>query len=314
MQTIIGAGGVIGNELAKALTPYTTDIRLVSRNPVKVNPGDTVLAANILNRDELENAVRGSSVVYVTVGFPYSFKKWREYWPKFIGNLVVLCKEKKFKLVFFDNVYMYDKDHLNPMDETAPINPPSKKGKVRAEIEEMVLDAVRAGEIQALIARSADYYGPGAKNNSVLYQTVIKALSEGKRATLLGGDGFKHSYTYTPDAGKATAILGNSDRAYGQVWHLPTAKDPLTGKQWVEAFAKAFDVAPKYRVISTSMLKIIGLFSSQMREIAEMNYQNDRDYVFDSGKFEREFDFSPTPYQEGVDAIMRMDFAATKSS
>ncbi len=314
MQTILGAGGAIGNELAKALTSYTTDIRLVSRNPTKVNPGDTIMAADILNRDELKKAVSGSSVVYVTVGFPYNLKKWQDRWPKLIADLVALCKDEKFKLVFFDNVYMYDKDRLNPMDETAPINPPSKKGRVRAGIEKTIMDAAREGDIQALIARSADYYGPGAKNNSVLYQTLIKPLSQGKKATVLGGDGFKHSYTFTPDAGKATGILGNSDKAYGQVWHLPTAHDPPTGKQWVEAIAKALDVPPKYRVISTTMLKFIGLFSPQMKEIAEMNYQNDRDYVFDSGKFEREFDFSPTPYKEGIDAIIRTDFGTDEKS
>jgi len=43
MQTILGAGGAIGTELAKALTKYTNKIRLVSRNPKKVNPGDELL-------------------------------------------------------------------------------------------------------------------------------------------------------------------------------------------------------------------------------------------------------------------------------
>ncbi len=32
-QTILGAGGSIGIELAKELKKYTSDIRLVSRNP-----------------------------------------------------------------------------------------------------------------------------------------------------------------------------------------------------------------------------------------------------------------------------------------
>lgn len=36
-QTVLGAGGAIGIELAKVLTPYTTNIRLVGRNPKKVN-------------------------------------------------------------------------------------------------------------------------------------------------------------------------------------------------------------------------------------------------------------------------------------
>jgi hypothetical protein len=33
MQTILGSGGAIDIELAKALTSYTTRIRLVSRHP-----------------------------------------------------------------------------------------------------------------------------------------------------------------------------------------------------------------------------------------------------------------------------------------
>ena len=45
-QTILGSGGAIGIELAKALTAYTTDIRLVSRNPKKVNPNDEVFPAD----------------------------------------------------------------------------------------------------------------------------------------------------------------------------------------------------------------------------------------------------------------------------
>ena len=40
LQTILGAGGAIGNPLAKELTQYTQRIRLVSRNPQKVNPTD----------------------------------------------------------------------------------------------------------------------------------------------------------------------------------------------------------------------------------------------------------------------------------
>ena len=35
-HTILGSTGTIGRELAKALTQYTGDIRLVSRNPKRV--------------------------------------------------------------------------------------------------------------------------------------------------------------------------------------------------------------------------------------------------------------------------------------
>ena len=76
MQTILGAGGPIGIELAKALTAYTSKIRLVNRNPVKVNETDQLLAADLSDRKKVFEAVQGSSVVYVTVGFPYNLKIW----------------------------------------------------------------------------------------------------------------------------------------------------------------------------------------------------------------------------------------------
>src|SRR5690606_15950706 len=125
MQTILGAGGAIGVELAKALIQYTDLIRLVSRNPVRVNPSDELFQADLTNKEEVRQAVKGSSVVYLTVGFPYSAKVWQEVWPKTMRNTIDACKEHQAKLVFFDNIYMYDPGFLEGMNEETPINPPS---------------------------------------------------------------------------------------------------------------------------------------------------------------------------------------------
>src|SRR5690606_39790903 len=309
MQTILGSGGAIGIELAKALKEYTDRIRLVSRNPKKVNDSDEILAADLLEPSELERAIQGSKIVYVTVGFPYSHKIWNSRWPPFINNLLDLCQKEGCKLVFFDNIYMYGKDSLNPAREDSTEDPPSKKGKVRKQIAGMIMDRAKSGKLQALIARSADFYGPSIEN-SVLLETVFKPLAKGKPANLLMSDSVVHSYTFIPDAGKATALLGNTEKAYGQIWHLPTASDPLTGKQWVEAFAQRMGMAPRYRVASKSMVRLLGLFMPLMRESVEMLYQYDRDYVFDSSKFEKEFNWKPTPYGEGIRQIIASDFQA----
>ncbi|NLA48809.1 MAG: hypothetical protein GX876_05025 [Bacteroidales bacterium] len=47
MQTILGANDTIGKALAGELTPYTDRIRLVSRNPVKINETDEFLALDL---------------------------------------------------------------------------------------------------------------------------------------------------------------------------------------------------------------------------------------------------------------------------
>jgi len=311
MQTILGAGGAIGSELAKALPQYTDHIRLVSRSPIAVNPGDELFQADITLKEDVNKAIKGSSVVYLTVGFPYSIKVWRENWPPLIRNTIQACKDNGSKLVFFDNIYMYDPDFLDGMNEESPINPPSKKGKIRAELAKMILDEVNAGELKALVARSADFYGPGIKNTSILTETVLDNLANGKKAFWLGKADVKHSFTYTPDAGKATALLGNTLDAYDQVWHLPTSPNPYTGKQWVEVIAQEMNVKPRYMTVPNFMVKAMGLFVPFMKEVAEMMYQYDRNYNFDSSKFEKRFDLKPTPYLEGIKEIVSRDYANT---
>ncbi len=304
MQTILGAGGAIGSDLAKELTAYTNQIRLVSRNPVKINEGDQLVSADLTNRTQVFEAVKGSEIVYITVGFPYKAIVWDQVWPAFMRNVIDACKENKAKLVFFDNVYLYDPEQIPHMTEETPVNPSSKKGKIRAHIARMLMDEVEQGKIKALIARAADFYGPGI-SNSVIQEAVYKNLKAGKRANWFCTLDKVHSCTFTPDAAKATAILGNDDKAYGQAWHLPTAGDPLTGKEWIEAFAKEMNVQPKSMVAGKFMIRIMGLFNSIMKEFVEMLYQYDRDYVFDSSKFERAYQFKPTPYKDGIQKVVK---------
>lgn len=308
MQTILGAGGAIGVELARALKDYTDNIRLVSRNPQKVNETDELFKADLLNASEVKNAVKGSSIVYVTVGFPYNLKIWKECWPKFTENVIDACMEYDCKLVFFDNIYMYDPNYLNGMNEETPINPPSKKGEIRAQIADMILSKVKEGKLTALIARSADFYGPGIKNTSMLTEMVFNSFYSGKKANWLASLNFKHSFTYTPDAAKATALLGNSEEVYNQVWHLPTAKNPYTGREWIQEIAKEMGVAPKTQTAGKFIVRLLGLFIPLMREMPEMMYQYDRDYVFNSDKFDTHFDFKVTPYADGIKEIVQSDY------
>ncbi len=290
------------------LREYTDRIRLVSRTPERVNQDDELHPADLLDADEVRGAVAGADAAYLTVGFPYKTDVWRSAWPKTMRNVIEACKTNDVSLVFFDNVYMYDADHLDPITEDAPINPPSEKGKVRADIARMLLDEAAAGNLRALIARSADFYGPSIEDTGILNETIVNNLSQEKKANWLGSVDYKHSFTYTPDAGRATALLGNTPEAYGEVWHLPTAPDPPTGREWIEMIAEALGTEPKYREVSKWMARIMGLFSSEMSELVEMMYQYDRHYVFDSTKFEEHFDVKPTPYERGIREMITADY------
>ena len=297
MQTILGSSGVIGTGLAQELPKYTDKIRLVSRSPKKINSTDELFPADLTNREKIFQAVEGSEVVYLTVGLAYDKKVWCELWPKIMQNVIDACEKYNSKLVFFDNVYSYGKVN-GWMTEETPHNPTSEKGNVRKQISEMILDDVRKGKLQAIIARTADFYKPKAP--SFINIMVLENFKNGKRPMWLVNDKAKHSLTYTPDAAKATALLGNSAAAFNQIWHLPTDRNALTGKETIELCAKEFGRQPKYSVLPKWMLIIIGMFNKILKENNEMLYQYDSDYLFDSTKFEKKFNIKPTSYAEGI--------------
>jgi len=298
MQTILGAGGIIGKELAKSLRKYTDKIRLVSRNPKKVNLTDAIVSADLMDAEQTLQAVQGSEIVYLTAGLPYNIKTWRSQWPIIMKNVIDACKKHNAKLVFFDNVYSYGRVN-GWMTENTPMKPSSKKGEVRKKIADMILDEVDKGNLKAIIARSADFYGPNTPLSFVNVM-VFDNIRKGKKAQWLINDRVRHSLTYTPDAGKATAILGNTESAYNQVWHLPTDRNALTGKEFIEKAAKEFVLTPRYMVLPRWMVQMVGLFNGIVRESVEMLYQNDSDYLFDSSKFDKAFNFKTTSYSQGI--------------
>jgi nucleoside-diphosphate-sugar epimerase len=298
MQTILGSSGIIGKELAKALPQHTNKIRLVSRNPKKINESDELFKANLFNADETMKAVEGSEIVYLTVGLQYDTNIWRTQWPPLMKNVIGACKKNKSKLVFFDNVYSYGKVNGWMTEETLA-KPDSEKGKVRAELSEMIMNEVKQGNLKAIIVKAADFYGPETPLSFVNIM-VFDNFKKGKKAQWFIDVNKKHSFTYTPDAGKGTAILGNTESAYNQVWHLPTNRSVLTGKEFIELAAKAMGVKPEYTVVKKWMVQMLGLFNKVVKESVEMLYQNDSDYLFDSTKFEKAFNFKSISYEEGI--------------
>jgi len=297
MHTILGTGGAIGVELVSELAARGRRIRLVSRNPKSTGP-DQVVSADLANLDQTIKAVAGSQVAYLLVGLKYDLRIWRELWPRIMNNVIEACKRANSKLVFFDNVYAYGRV-VGPMIEQTPFNPCSRKGEIRAQIASTLLNEITRGNLIALIARSADFYGPQVRT-SVANLLVLDKFTEATKASWLVNDAVRHSWTFTPDAGKSLALLAESDSAWNQTWHVPTAANPPTGREFIAIAAKAFGVEPKYRVLGRPLIKVAGFFNSDIRESYEMLYQYDSEYLFDSTKFSTTFRIGPTAYTDGI--------------
>jgi hypothetical protein len=111
--------------------------------------------------------------------------------------------------------------------------------------------------------------------------------------------------TYTPDIGRALAVLGTDERAHGGTWHLPTAP-PLTGDDYLELVAgERF----AHKTMSAATMRLGGLFVSAARESLEMAYQYTAPYVFDSSAFETTFGIAATSYRDGITASLQRSVA-----
>jgi nucleoside-diphosphate-sugar epimerase len=304
LQTILGSGGSIGIPLARELKRYTKNIRLVSRNPQKINETDELFRIDAKDESSIDKAIEGSEVVYVTIGFEYRLKVWQELWPFFINKVINSCKKHHSKLVFFDNVYIYARTAIPFMTEQSPIAPPSRKGEVRAKIREMIMNSVEKDNLKALIARSADFYGPETKNSAFTIM-VAQNLLKGKKALAFGNIDKIRTYTYAPDAAKATAFLGNTANAYNQEWHVPTTHERLTNREWINMTAGALKADAKVQPVPVWMIRFLGVFIPLMREFPEMMYQYEQDYIFDSSKFENRFGIKATRPEEGIRELAR---------
>jgi len=297
VHTILGAGGPIGNGLAKELAARNVPIRLVGRKP-KPMDGAQIVSADLADKKDTIDAVAGSSVVYLLAGLKYQFGVWQQLWPLIMDNVIEACKRANAKLLFFDNVYMYGKVS-GAMTEDTPYAPCSKKGEIRARIATKLMNEVKTGNLTAMIARSADFYGP-ATPNGIANILVFEAFAKNATASWLVNADVPHSFTYIPDAVRGVVELSAKESAWNQVWHLPTAPDPPTGREFITMAAKEFGVASKFRVLSRPILRVVGLFDPNVRESYEMLYQSDSPYLFDSTKFANQFGFAGTPYAEGI--------------
>lgn len=302
MQTILGSNGQIGQEIAKEIyNKYTKNIRLVSRKPQKIHDTDELVPADLMKYEDTYKAIEGSNIVYFAVGLPVDSEMWENQFPKIMANVIKACQETNSKLAFFDNTYMYEKND-NVQTENSPFIPTGRKSKVRAEMTEILLSAMKGKTIDAVIGRAPEFYGPYL-TQSITNSMVFNRVKEGKRAIVPLSNSVLRTLIWTPDASRALALLGNTPDAYGETWHLPTDAN-ITYRNLVNKVEEVIGKKVSYTVVPMWMFKISSLFNKQVKELMELLPRYKYDNIFNSNKFKKRFpDFEITTFEEGINKV-----------
>jgi nucleoside-diphosphate-sugar epimerase len=258
--------------------------------------------ADALDLESMKKAAEGSSHIYHCMGLP-SYAVWAENFPTMMTNVIEAAASQgsETKVIYIDNLYMYGKESAlrGPLTENTPHLASGKKGMLRSKLANQLLQAHNDGRLKATIGRGSDFFGPGGKS-SIYDIFVFPKVIRGKKVRMFGNLDKLHSVMYLDDVVKGLVILAENEVAFGHAWHLPHTT--LTTRELIEiAFDEAgIDSAGKIGTNPKFMLSIAGLFIKLVREVKEVIYQTEIDWVVDHSKFENTFGISPSPIREGI--------------
>lgn len=305
-HVVLGGNGVTGRETIAALLAMGHSVTSVARTPAVAEGADSAVA-DLTDPAATVRVLKGAAAAYLTVGLPYSATVWQRDWPVIMANTIEACLTHGTRLVYLDNVYAYGRVDA-PMTEATPLRPVSRKGQVRAALIPL-LEAAAGRGLDYTVARSADFYGPGAAT-SAFNRFAVDRIVAGKPPQWLFDATQPHSMTYTPDIGAALAVLGTADQVGSRTWHIPTAP-ALTGAQYLTLAAGH---VPRRPALSRLAMLAAAPFLAEARESLEMAYQYTAPYHFDSTAFERAFDLAPTAYELGIARTLAAARAARQPS
>lgn len=296
IHVVLGANGGLGNAVVRVLSRHGKKVRAVTRSGNADVPESTELAkADTTDKESLMQACAGASVVYHCVNVPYP--EWHAQLTGMMQNILDAAIACGAKLVYGDNLYMYG--YIDgPIREDAPHAASDAKGILRARLANMVLSAHREGKLQATIGRAPDFFGPHVFN-AAMGERVFKPALQGKTINLIGNIDAKHSYSFVEDFALGLMILAENERALGEAWHIPSA-ETMTTRSFLELVFEATGRRSTIRVAPKMLLAAMGLINPMMRELKEILYQWDYDYVIDHSKFLKTFTFQPTPHAHAI--------------
>ncbi len=273
---IIGITGGYGGAITEALQKHGWTINALHRNPDNAknlvsDPSNiNWIQGDAMNADDVVGAGKGCSVI-IHAANPPGYKNWKGLAIPMLDNSIIAAKANNARLVFPGNVYNFGPDAGSEINEDAPQNPISRKGKIRVEMERTLKHGTDSG-LKVLIVRAGDYLGPKAPG-SWFQSAMVKPGKPVKKVIYPGEWDVGHAWAYLPDMAEATIMLldKQDDLDAFAVFHF-RGHALERGVEIAEVVAKVVGGNISIGSLPWPLLYIIAPFSETFREIIEMRY------------------------------------------
>jgi nucleoside-diphosphate-sugar epimerase len=278
-HVVLGAGPV-GRAVVSALASRGIKPAVVTRSGAAVagaisRPGDLADPA------QAADALAGAEVVFQCASPAYH--RWPEQFPGLQASAVEAAAAAGALLVVAENLYGYG-PVSGPLREDGPLVATTRKGAVRAQMWRDLEAAHRAGKLRVVAGRASDFYGPGVGAGSVVGERFFGAVVKGKAADVTGDPDRLHTYTYVADFGEALVRLSGAPQAWGAAWHVPSAPAVST-RAFARRAAALAGTEARLRRLSGWQLALIGTVVPPVREMREMQYEFEQDWVVDHSAY-----------------------------
>ncbi len=266
--TILGVNGRLGSEAARAFAATGWQVVGFGRADRVRIPGVTFVAGDADSPEDIARAAQPAEVVIDAVNLPYD--KWDKgrYEQSLAARLEGLAGSGK-TLLFAGNIYNFAADAHEIAPDT-PERPPTDKGEIRVRLEQMLEKAAENDNLQVIVLRAPDFFGPGA-TGTVIDLIMLKNLGKG---ILLypGNPDISHSWAYLPDLARAFVRLAEERQNLNRFDRLHFAGAFRTGQELVASAERALGRPLQLNRVNWLPYRFIAPFVPILREVLKMNY------------------------------------------
>ena len=297
---IVTGAGPVGWTVAEQLAEQGKNVRILTRSGAGPDhPLVDRVKADAQDPAQMRDAFTGATAVFHCIhGSSYTADAWQAQLPRAEQAVLAAAGEAGAVVVFPESLYSYSEPG-HPMTEAGPRDASGGKRAVRTQL----LEAREDSPTDTVSVVAGDFFGPRVKASHA-GERLVPAILAGKKVWVIGSADQLHSFTYVPDLAGAMIHAARTPSLWNKVWHAPTGP-AVTQRQLATAFTEAGGVgSPRLGALPGWALRALGVFSKDMREVAEMLYQFDAPFVMDSTASEAALGLAPTPLPEAAAATV----------
>ncbi|WP_066289235.1 NAD-dependent epimerase/dehydratase family protein [Arthrobacter sp. B6] len=297
---VVTGAGPVGWTVAEQLAEQGKNVRILTRSGTgPEHPLVDRVTADVQDPAQVRDALAGATAVFHCIhGSSYTADAWQAELPQAEQAVLAAAGEAGAVVVFPESLYSYSEPG-RPMTGAGPRAAEGGKRGVRTQL----LEARADSPTNTVTVVAGDFIGPRVKTSHA-GERLVPAVLAGKKVWVIGSTDQPHSFTYVPDLAAAMIHTAATPSLWNGVWHAPTGP-AITQRRLATAFTEAGGVAaPKVAAVPGWVLRALGVFSKDMREVAEMLYQFEEPFVMDSTASEAALGLDPTPLPEAAAATV----------